>query len=437
MNAGKKLVQSLGSCKLCVLGGDDDLGRLPPAPLNPNQLRILNVTRSATAARTGLLPRQPTTTTGRADEEQRRRHSNHHQGQNLLHRYHLLNIPQAQVLETSKAVIGTPGFPLVTNGSECYWAEVISASSRFSSGLFFNPRLLGNTALLFTLCVSSNHSLQAQTPVPTLDTRPAFLQVVTNFVLRTNPIVVTNYVVLTNTVVVTNYYNAQGVLLQPVTTPPGLVPIPPTPPPAPAPAPAPPDPAVVKAGQLQALRDLLVQGLAASSNKLAAAGSFTVNSQQQIQVPSGLTSFDRKKTAALVNAMNLTAEKAAPGVIGVLTKAAGQFPSDDPAAVIKGSTDAATRGFFETQRTTLDPQVMAVVQQVSADTRLRETYSSVMLKGGGLLGAVLGSGPSVDIEAHVAQGLLQAIANQLAAQEKTIRSDAAARKTPALQQAFK
>ena len=276
----------------------------------------------------------------------------------------------------------------------------------------------------------------AQTPVPTLDTKPAFMQVLTNFVYRTNAVVVTNYVVSTNQVVVTNFYNAQGVFLQPIPGNTGT-PAAPAAAPAPAPAPAPPDPAVVKAGQLQAIRDLLVQGLMTSSNKVSLAGSFTTNAQQQIQIPQGLTSFDRRKSQSLITAMNLTAEKAAPAAIQLLAKAASQHQVDDPAAILKGGADAATRGFLDAQRQTIDPQLYLLVQQAGADTRLRETYNSVMLKGGGLLGAVLGSGPAVDIEAHVAQGLLQAIVNQLAAQESVIRTDAAARKTPALQQAFK
>jgi hypothetical protein len=303
-----------------------------------------------------------------------------------------------------------------------------------------NQMSLRTSFALVGCLVMAAHPAEAQTPVSTLDTKPAFMQVVTNFVYRTNAIVVTNYVVTTNAVAVTNYYNAQGVFLQPVTSIPGLVPIPQTPAPAaaaPAPAPAAPDPAVVKAGQVQAVRDLLVQGLVAASNQLALAGSFTTNVQQQIQIPQGLTSFDRRKSQSLITAMNLTAEKAAASVIALLTKTAGQFPIDDPAAVIKGNADAATRGFLNSQRPALDPQIFLLVQQAAADTRLRETYNSVMLKGGGLLGAVLGSGPAVDIEAHVSQGLLQAIVNQWAVQEKTIRTDAAARKTPALQQAFK
>jgi hypothetical protein len=71
------------------------------------------------------------------------------------------------------------------------------------------------------------------------------------------------------------------------------------------------------------------------------------------------------------------------------------------------------------------------------EPKLRESYSNVMLKGGGLLGSVLGTGPAVDIEQHVAQGLLQAMVSQLTEQEGLIRADASARKTPALQEAFK
>ncbi|MBM3846777.1 MAG: DUF4197 domain-containing protein, partial [Verrucomicrobia bacterium] len=82
-------------------------------------------------------------------------------------------------------------------------------------------------------------------------------------------------------------------------------------------------------------------------------------------------------------------------------------------------------------------QVLTIVQQAGVDVRLRETYSSVMLKGGGLLGAVLGSGPTVDIQAHVGQELLNAVGRQLATEEAAIRKDPALRKTPALQEILK
>ncbi len=278
--------------------------------------------------------------------------------------------------------------------------------------------------------------LQAQTPAPTLDTRAAFMQVVTNYTFRTNMVVVTNYVVVSNAVVTTNFYNAQGQLLVPVPPAkpaiPGLVPMVPIV----EAKPAGPDPAVVKLRQLQGLRDLLVQGLQTTSNQVGSAGSFTSNATQQIQIPQGLTSFDRRKSQALLTAMNLTAERAAPEAMALLGKTAAQFKTDDPASVIKGAGDAATQSFLATHREELDPQLLAFVQTAGAEHKLRETYNSVMLRGGGLLGSVLGGGPMVNIEAHVAQGLWAAIIARLTEQEALVRREVSARKTPALREAF-
>lgn len=276
-------------------------------------------------------------------------------------------------------------------------------------------------------------AVMAQTPVPLLDTKPAFMQIVTNFTVQTSMVIVTNYVATTNAVAVTNYYNAQGELLQPVPPRkpriPGLIPIPQ--PEAPAP-----DPAVVKANQMQAVRDLLTQALLVASNNVCAAGSFTRKETQQIQIPQGTTSFDAKKTQALLTAMNLTAENAAPGALSLFLKTVAQFQVDDPRAVIKGASDSATRVFLDAHKEALEPQVIALVQQSGTEFKLRDAYNNVMFKGGGLLGSVLGNRPSVDIDAHVAQGLLQAIISQLTAQEAVIRTEPAARKTPALRDAF-
>jgi len=276
--------------------------------------------------------------------------------------------------------------------------------------------------------------LEAQVPAPTLDTRAAFMQYVTNYVFRTNIVIVTNYVVVSNAVVTTNFYNAQGQLLRPVSSfsppVPGLVPIVAT-------KPAEPDPAVVKAQQLQALRDLLVQGIQASSNKVCAAGSFTSNATQQVPIPQGVTSFDRRKSQDLLVAMNRTAEKAAPETVALLLKLAKQFKTDDPQTVVRGDADAATRAFLTANREELDSQLLALVRSAGTELKLRESYNNVMLKGGGLLGAVLGSGPTVDIDAHVAQGLFKAIATHLTEHEALVRRDVSARKTAALREAFK
>ena len=273
-----------------------------------------------------------------------------------------------------------------------------------------------------------------QTAASALDTRPAFMLIVTNTTLKTNLVIVTNRLVVTNVTYGTNFYNAQGQLLQPVTAPPipGLVPIP-----AAAPAPAGPDPAVVKAGQTQAVKDLLASGVGAASNKLCVAGSFTNDAANTIQIPEGVTVFDRKKGQALLMAMNRAAEKAAPEALGVVQRTVGQLKPENPAQLLQSSNYAVINFLISTEGQSLANQISPLVQREGAAAGLPQAYQNVMLKGGGLFGAVLGTSKEVDINAHVTHGLIEAIFRNLAAQENLIRTDPAARSTKALQDAFK
>lgn len=294
----------------------------------------------------------------------------------------------------------------------------------------------------------------ADAPPVVFDTKPAFMQVLTNLTRVTNAVVVTNYVVVTNVAYVTNLYNAAGQLLQPVESAkppiPGLVPIPQAltlaSAPAPAPAPAapaakpsapPPDPAVVKAGQVALVKELLTQSLVAASNVVAVAESFGPGRAHGILMPEGITSFDRKKGQTLVTAMNTTAEKAAPAAVGKVQQAIAKLDLADPAALLKGGKDAGTTALLAAEGVNLSAQVYALVQQAGTDAGLGEAYRAVMLKGGGLLGAVLGTSSAVDIDAHITKGLMDAIFADLATKEGAIRTDPAARKTKMLQEGLK
>jgi hypothetical protein len=275
------------------------------------------------------------------------------------------------------------------------------------------------------------------TPPAVLDTKPAFMQIVTNYVRATNIVVVTNRVVVTNAVFTTNHYNAQGQLLQPVAPAapaiPGLIPIP-----AATPAvPAKPDPAVVRATQTQAIREALAQGVTAASNKLAAAGSFVEGSAVAIQIPAGVTVLDRKRGATLFNAMNAAAKQAVPETAALFQKTAARLQPADPATVVQGENDAAARWLLTEEGQNLANQILEIVRRTAVTAKVNEAYQNAMLRGGGLLGAVLGGGPTVDMNAHITQGLLELMVKEIAAEEQRIRTDPAARKTKAVQEVFK
>ncbi len=274
-------------------------------------------------------------------------------------------------------------------------------------------------------------------PPAVLDKIPAFMQIVTNYVRATNVVVVTNYVVVTNAVFTTNYYNAQGQWLQPVPSAapavPGLIPLPATTPAKPAER----DPAVVRATQMQAIREALAQGVTAASNKLAAATSFVEGSPVVIQMPAGATVLDRKRAETLFKAMNRTAQQAVPETARLFQKTIATLQLAEPAPVAQGDPDAAVRAFITAEGQNLVPQMLEIVQRTGAAAKVNEAYQNAMLRGGGLLGAVLGGGPTVDIYHHVTQGLLELMVKEIAAEEQRIRTDPAARQTPAVRETFK
>ncbi len=272
----------------------------------------------------------------------------------------------------------------------------------------------------------------AATPVAqTPEFKPVFISIVTNYHLVTNRVIVTNYVVSTNLTFTTNYYNAQGQLmtpLQPVAAAPAAVA---------APKPVAPDPAIVKANQVRALRELLALSTKAASNTVAAPGAFSRTPSLQIRIPEGVTVFDRRKGETLTDAMNKAAENAAPAALALVQKTVAQLNPAEPAPILQGGNDAATRFLLSSEGQKLTDQVLGLVQTSAANARVTEAYNAVMLRGGGLLGAVLGTAPSVDMNAHITKGLVEAIFLNLASEEGRVRTDPTVAKSKILQDALK
>lgn len=270
-------------------------------------------------------------------------------------------------------------------------------------------------------------------PSPVLDTKPMFMSIITNYTRITNPVIVTNYVVVTKRTYTTNYFNAHGQQLIPL--PGSEMPVFAAAEAKPA-APAAPDPAVVHSNKVQALRNLLTMALTSASNTLAIDGSFTSGTANQIRIPEGVTVFDRKKAQALTTAMNVAAEKAAPAAFSILRNLVAQLNPSDPVEILEENGDAATRYLVSAQGQKAVDEVLGVVQTTAAAARVPEAYNAVMLRGGGLLGAVLGTAPSVDMNSHITRGLMEAIITKVGAQENAIRTDPAVRTSAALKDAF-
>lgn len=246
-----------------------------------------------------------------------------------------------------------------------------------------------------------------------------FMSIITNYTRITNPVIVTNYVVVTNRTFTTNYFNAQGQLLMPVQG--AGIPVLAAAETKPA-APIAPDPALIRSNKVQAVRELLLSALTGASNMLATDGTFSSGSANQIRIPEGVTVFDRKRAQALTTAMNSAADKAVPATFAALRKLAAQLNPPDPAQILEAGGDAATRYLLSAEGQSTVNEVLAIVQTTAAEARVPEAYNAVMLRGGGLLGTVLGTAPSVDMNAHITRGLMEAVVLKLSAQEKLVRA---------------
>jgi hypothetical protein len=203
-----------------------------------------------------------------------------------------------------------------------------------------------------------------------------------------------------------------------------------------APVPAGPDPAVVRSNQVQAVREILLRGLTTTSNALATPGAFTANTKYQIRIPDGITVMDRKKGQNLITAMNTAAEKAVPAALTAVSKSAAAISPADPAEVLRGQNASATALLLSSEGQNLANQVLSIVQGAAAQSRVPEAYNSVMLRGGGLLGAVLGTASTVDINAHITKGIMEAIFLGLNSQEELLRTDPSAPKSKLLSDAL-
>ena len=284
--------------------------------------------------------------------------------------------------------------------------------------------------------VGAEASPAAPTGALAPDFKPVFMAIATNYTLRTNIVIVTNYVVVTNTVLTTNFYNAQGQLMQligagaPVQAGAAAA-VAKTPAP-----PAGPDP-MIRSNQVQALKDLLRWSATAGSNALSAEGAFNNSPTYRIRIPDGVTVLDRKKAQTLSTAMNTAAEKAAPEVFALVQKSIAQLNPPDPSTVLRGGNDGATRHLQSAEGQAIATQALTIVQRTGEAARVPEAYRNAMLKGGGLLGAVFGTGPAVDLDGVITRGLVEAVFQSLAAEENRLRADPAGKISKALQEALK
>jgi len=194
---------------------------------------------------------------------------------------------------------------------------------------------------------------------------------------------------------------------------------------------------------IQGLKEALEVGSKRAIEEISQPGGYLENQNIRIPLPGTVN-----KVAGLLRkyglesqvdqfeeSMNRAAEKAAPQATALIVDAIKEMSFEDAQKIYSGSDDAATQYFKEKTsgklRSLFQPSVKSSLNQVGA-TRY---YGELASEAKGL--PYVGDNLNLDLDNYVTEEALNGLFTMLAAEEKKIRENPAARTTDILKQVFK
>lgn len=199
------------------------------------------------------------------------------------------------------------------------------------------------------------------------------------------------------------------------------------------------------------LKEALGQGVSNAVMSLGHSGGFLTNMAVKIPLPGKLQSVESALRLSgqgaladdFVASLNHAAEQAVPVAAGVFGSAIQQMTIADAKAILTGTNDAATQYFRRTTQTNLYTQFLPIVQKATDSVGVTAQYKAMMAKfdTANSLGGLFGSKSKItfdaaDIDSYVTKRALDGLFLMVAAEEKNIRANPAARTTELLQKVF-
>ncbi|MCU7940269.1 MAG: DUF4197 domain-containing protein [gamma proteobacterium symbiont of Bathyaustriella thionipta] len=158
------------------------------------------------------------------------------------------------------------------------------------------------------------------------------------------------------------------------------------------------------------------------------------------QVEKALRSFGQEEMAdEFVTSMNRAAEKAVPQVTNVFVDAISKMSLDDAQGILSGGDTAATDYFKTHTSEQLGQLISPYVNDAMNEAQVTQYYKSMASQvkkydSFGLMDSYLGS--AADIDRYVTDKTMEGLFTKIAAQEKLIRQNPAARSTEILKDVF-
>jgi O-phosphoseryl-tRNA(Cys) synthetase len=199
------------------------------------------------------------------------------------------------------------------------------------------------------------------------------------------------------------------------------------------------------------LKEALGNGVTHAVASLGHSGGFLTNLNVKIPMPGKLATVEKGLRMAgenqmadeFVASMNHAAEQAVPVAADVFGDAIKQISITDAKNILSGPDDAATQYFRKTTQTNLFAKFYPIVQKSTDSVGVTQKYKAMMGKFASVnsLSSMFGSSSPVklneaDIDTYVTNKALDGLFKMVAAEEKDIRANPAARTTDLLKSVF-
>ncbi len=190
------------------------------------------------------------------------------------------------------------------------------------------------------------------------------------------------------------------------------------------------------------LKQALEKGTRFAVDKLGSEGGFLDNAKVRIPMPDSLAWVEKSLRTLhqdqladeFVASMNHAAEQAVPEAAAIFGAAIQAMTVQDARAILSGPDDAATRYFRTHTEAALSEKMRPIVGQATETAGVTASYKRMVSSAGGLTSLL--SSDATDLDSYVTQKTLDGLFLMVAAEEKQIRENPAARSTELLKKVF-
>ena len=190
------------------------------------------------------------------------------------------------------------------------------------------------------------------------------------------------------------------------------------------------------------LKEALAKGAESAVNALGRTDGFLGNDAVRIPLPENLQTVGKMLNAVgqgryadeFVQTMNRAAESAVPEASAILGDAIREMSVEDARKILNGPDDAATQYFRRVGEDRLTTRLRPIVSDATSRTGVTASYKQLVDKAGSA--ASLVNTDSLDLDGYVTGEALDGLFLFIAAEEKRIRENPAARTTDLLKKVF-